>query len=183
MNQFQSFDEILSAIKRRIWLILAITVVGCLFSLNYALGQVKVYEATAVVQIEDAAVPDQLAGAAASTSAAATRGVKLIEQRLMSRDNLFKVVEKHGLFAEDPTITPLERVGLMREAARIEEIRDPSQQFAPGGNAPSGLLISVRLTDAEKAAQVANELMSFVIDQSRDRNVGRARETLDLFAT
>ncbi|WP_121633052.1 GumC family protein [Tropicibacter alexandrii] len=183
MNQFQSFDEILSAIKRRFWVIVIITFIGCLFSLNYALGQVKVYEATAVVQIEDASVPDQLAGASAGNSASATRGVKLIEQRLMSRDNLFKVVEKHDLFADDPTVTPLERVGLMREAARIEEIRDQTQQFAPGGNAPSGLLISVRLTDPDKAAEVANELMTFVIDQSRDRNVGRARETLDLFSS
>ncbi|CUH79418.1 GumC family protein [Tropicibacter naphthalenivorans] len=180
MNQFQSFDEVVSAIKRRIWVILAITFVGCVLSLNYALSQTKVYEATAVVQIEEAAVPDQLAGASAQTDTAG-RGVKLIEQRLMSRDNLFSVVEKHNLFAEDPTVTPLERVGYMREAASIQEIRDQAQAFAPGGNAPSGLLISVRLTDAEKAAEVANELMTYVIEQSRDRNTGRARETLELF--
>ncbi len=180
MNQFQSFDEVLSALKRRMWLILLITFVGCLAALNFALGQIKIYEATAVVQIEDAQVPDQLAGATAANENAARR-VRLIEQRLMARDNLVRIMDKHQLFSDDPMLTVNERIFRMREAARIEEIINSAQPFAPGGNAPSGLLITVRLADPQQAADVANELMYSVIDQSRDRSVGRARDTLDFF--
>ncbi|KUF10172.1 GumC family protein [Pseudoponticoccus marisrubri] len=181
MNQFQSFAEILSALKRRAWVILIVTLLGCVASLYYALNQSKLYEATAVVQIEDARVPDQLAGATAQRTDAARR-VRLIEQRLMSRDNLVRIMEQHALFTEDPSMTMNERIFSMREAARIEEIVNQSQAFAPGGNVPSGLLITVRLGDAEKAADVANELMYSVIEQSRDRSVGRARDTLEFFA-
>ncbi|WP_425097880.1 GumC family protein [Tropicibacter sp. S64] len=179
MNQFQSFDEIKSALKRRAWLIVLITFVGCVLSLNYAISQIKTYEATAVVQIEDARVPDQLAGANAAEDAA--RRVRLIEQRLMARDNLIRIMDKHDLFADDPEMSVNERIFHMREAASIEQIVDPSQIYAAGGNSPSGLLITVRLDDPQKAADLANELMYSVIDQSRDRSVSRARDTLDFF--
>lgn len=182
MNQFQSFDEVLSAIKRRAWIILVVTFVGCLLSLSYALSQIKIYEATAVVQIEESRVPDRLAGATADSENAARR-VKLIEQRLMARDNLLRIMEKHDLFMDDPMMSQNERVFRMREAARIEEIVNQAQSFAPGGNTPSGLLITVRLADPEKAADVANELMTSVIDQSRTRSIDRARDTLDVFLT
>lgn len=182
MNQFQSIGEVLAALRRRAVLVLAVTIVGCLLSLNFALSQDKVYEATAVVQIEDARVPDQLAGASAAQSVDASRRVRLIEQRLMARDNLVGIMEQHSLFANDPRMTMNERIFQMRDAARIEEIVNPNQQYAPGGNVPSGLRITVRLDDPQKAADVANELMASVIDQSRDRSESRARDTVEFFA-
>ncbi len=182
MNQFQSFGEVLSALRRRASVILAITFVGCMLSLYFALSQVKEYEATAVVQIEDARVPDQLAGATAEAEDASRR-VRLIEQRLMSRDNLLPIMEKHQLFSDDPMVTVIERISMMRQAVRIEQIVNNAQPYSPGANVPSGLLITVRLSDPKKAAALANELMYSVIDQSRDRSVGRASDTLDLFAT
>ena len=51
----------------------------------------------------------------------------------------------------------------------------------PAATRPSGLMISVQMDDAQKAADVANELMQSVIDQSRDRSASRARDTLDFF--
>ncbi|GGF62872.1 Uncharacterized protein involved in exopolysaccharide biosynthesis [Mameliella alba] len=180
MSQFQSIGEVFAALKRRALLILVVTFLGCLASLYYAMGQTKVFEATAVVQIEDAQVPDQLAGALAATNDAARR-VRLIEQRLMARDNLVRIMEKHALFSADPTMTMSERVGRLRDSVRIQQLLGQAQSFAPGGNAPSGLMISVQMDDAQKAADVANELMQSVIDQSRDRSASRARDTLDFF--
>lgn len=181
MNQFQSFDEVFSALRRRARIIIAITFVGCMLSLFFALSQSKVYETTAVVQIEDARVPDQLAGATAQAEDAARR-VRLIEQRLMSRDNLVRIMEKHQLFIDDEEMAMNERIFLMREAASVEPIVNRAQPYAPGANVPSGLLITVRLDDAQKAADLADELMYSVIDQSRDRSTSRARDTLQFFA-
>lgn len=181
MNQFQSFGEVLAALRRRAILILTITFVGCLLSLYYALGQTKIYEATAVVQIEDAQVPDQMAGALAANTDASRR-LRLIEQRLMARDNLLRVMDQYALFSGDPMVTLSERLGRMREAVRITPLLNAAQAYTPGGNVPSGLLISVQLDDPQKAADVANWLMQSVIDQSRDRSVSRARDTFSFFA-
>jgi tyrosine-protein kinase Etk/Wzc len=181
MNQFQSVEEIVSALMRRAVMILAITFLGCVVSVYYALSQPKSYQATAVVQIEDAQVPDQLAGASLTDDDAARR-VRLIEQRLMARDNLVRLMDQYDLFSEDPTMTVNQRVNGMRSAARIQEIRTPVPGYGAGGVAPSGLMITVELNDPDKAALVANELMAMVIEQSRDRSVSRARDTVDFFA-
>ena len=180
MNQFQSIGEVLSALRRRSVLILSITFVGCMLSVYFALQQEKSYEATAVVQIEDARVPDRLAGATAA-SEDASRRVRLIEQRLMARDNLMRIMDKHDLFSDNPDMTLNERVYAMRLAARIKPVTNPQQSFSPEGNAPSGLIITVSLNDPDKAAELANELMTSVIDQSRDRSSDRARETVEFF--
>ncbi|MBS0123388.1 chain-length determining protein [Thetidibacter halocola] len=180
MNQLQSFSEAVSALQRRALLICVVTFAGCILSLNFALNQARVYEATAVVQIEDARVPDQLMGAA-NPAEDATRRVRLIEQRLMARDNLVRIMDKHDLFSDDPAMTMNERIFRMREAADIQQIVNRANPYGAGANTPSGLLITVRLSDPDKAATLANELMYTVIDQSRDRSLGRARDTLDFF--
>ncbi|APX22788.1 MAG: chain-length determining protein [Rhodobacteraceae bacterium] len=180
MNQFQSFGEVLAALRRRMFLILLVTVLGCGLSLWVALNQTKIYEAGAVVQIEEGQVPDSLAGASAQNRNA-SRSVQLIEQRLMSRDNLVRLMNNNGLFAGDPTMTVSERVGLMRDAIRIDEIRAETSGYQAMQQAPSGLLITVTLDDPEKAANLANELMYTVIDQSRNRSASSARETLKFF--
>lgn len=134
------------------------TFVGCVLSLQFALSLTKIYEATAVVQIEDARVAAQLASTSVTQADDASRQVRLIEQRLMARDNLMRVMEKHDLFSADPALSMNERVFQMREAARIEEILNRNNQYAPGANMPSGLRMIVRLADSQKATDVANEL-------------------------
>lgn len=183
MNQFQSVEEVLRALRRRAVLIFVVAFVGCVVSVFYALNLPKTYMATAVVQIQDAQVPDQLAGASAAASTDTGRRVRLIEQRLMARDNLVQIMEKYDLFSADPSMTINQRVSSMRNAARIEEIRNPAQGYGASTTPPSGLMITVQLDDPDKAANVANELMSLVIEQSRDFSASRARDTLEFFAT
>ncbi|EBA06349.1 GumC family protein [Sagittula stellata] len=182
MSQFQSVGEVFAALRRRAWVILGIFLVGCVISVDYALMQQKVYEATAVVQIEDARVTSTATGTAADANEASRR-LQLIEQRLMSRDNLVSLMDKYDLFAEDPALNDGERIYMMRQAARITPITRPGPTFSAAAQAPSGLMISVMLPDPEKAAVVANDLMTKVIAESRDRSAEQASETLAFYQT
>lgn len=179
MNQFQSIDEIFAALRRRAWIICLVILLGCGLSVFIALNQTKLYEATAVVQIEDAQVPDRLAGATAPVTDTSRR-VRLIEQRLMSRDNLVNLMEEHGLFTAQPHVTLNERVYRMRQSIQITEIKPNPMNYGVT-EAPSGIMITVTLDDPQKAADLANELMHSVIDESRNRSVTRARDTLAFF--
>ena len=181
MNQFQSFEEILGVIRRRFWVMALIVAAGCAIAVYYALKQTKIYEATSVIQIEAPEVSESLAGAAVRTNDTVQR-VKLIEQRLMSRDNLAKVVEKFDLFNDEPDTSISERVDDMRGSIGIEQILTTAQAWIPGG-VPSALIISVQLTDPEKARDVANDLMYGVIEASRARSIEQAQGALELFAT
>ncbi|MHA6347703.1 GumC family protein [Roseivivax sp. CAU 1761] len=179
MNQFQSFEEVVAAFWRRAWLIVAVALLGSAASVWLALNQKTLYQATAVVQIEDARIPERLTSSAGTAAPGEeSRRVRLIEQRLMARDNLLALMEQYRLFEDEETIN--ERVYALRQAVTLEEIRGNAQPWQTDV-APSGLRISVRLGEAEKAAAVANDLMTAVIRQARERGLARARDTFAFF--
>lgn len=183
MLYFQSFEEVFSAIKRRLGLIVLITFVGCIISLAVALSRIPVYNAIAVVQIEDA----QVAGTNTSVGAMvdnrasldARRTVQLIEQRVMSRGSLVEVMDKYDLFNDIPNMTAAMRLDAMRNSVTVEAI---------GGGEPwqpvqsvSGMVITVNLSDPQKAADVANEMLDRVMQEARSRSVDRAQMEVEFF--
>ncbi|MCK0151698.1 Wzz/FepE/Etk N-terminal domain-containing protein [Marivita sp. S6314] len=185
MLYFQSISEVLSALKRRKGLIVALTLLGCVISLVVALIKEPVYSAIAVVQIEDAQVTGTTStiGAPPDTRSSldASRTVRLIEQRVMSRGSLFEIMEEHGLFADNPSMTPNERITAMRQSILIEAIMS-GEPWQPN-QAVSGMVIYVNLNDAQKAADVANDVLDRVMEEARIRSVDRARFELDFFNT
>ena len=176
MGHLASPRGILRMIFRRLPLILLIIAIGWPASIWFALSRPKLYEATAVIQIETAQVAEQLAGQAMQVGA--DNQLELIKQKLMSRDNLIAMIDEFGLFVGDMPIT--EKVFLLREAATIFELVDQSQGWRPDLT-PSGLVILVRLDDAEKAAAVANSFLDSIVEEARARSEGRAARTLEFF--
>ncbi len=185
MLYFQSFEEVFSALKRRKGLIALITLIGCVISVVVALTRTPVYNAIAVVQIEDA----QVAGTNSSVgsmvdnraSLDARRTVSLIEQRVMSRGSLVEIMESHDLFNEDPSMTLTERLTTMRESVTIQAIL-AGEAWQPSQSV-SGMVIDVNLSDAQKAADVANDILARVMEEARTRSVDRAQVELEFFNT
>jgi len=168
-------------LRRRFWLVLAVAVLGSALSVLYALSQPKVYEATAVIQIETPQVGQDTS--AASTVSDARLRLQLIEQRLMARDHLVAMIDKHGLY-EDAHDLPLAlKVQRLRMAARIEPITVTMPGFAPGATPPSGLSVTVTLGNPDKAALIANDFVQAVIRQNRERRLAVARETLEFYSS
>lgn len=183
MLYFQSLDEVFAAIKRRLWLIMLITLIGCVLSVLIALSQIPVYKATAVVQIEDAQVSSTNSSPGTPTNARggldARRTVRLIEQRVMSRDSLVDIMDTYGLFNDDPSMTVTQRLAQMRESASINPIL--TGETWQTNRSVSGVVIEVDLSDPQTAADVANEIMARVLDEARARSVDRARVELGFF--
>lgn len=174
MNQLGSFSDLKSVLRRRLRLILLVTLIGCALSVHFALKQPKVYEAIAVVQIEDAKIIDTRTG-----QTDAGHRLQLIEQRIMARDNVIEVIEDYGLFAgEDESIGY--KVALFREATTITPVMDSAQPWLTNGS-PTGLTITFTTTDPQKAADVANELLARVVDQGRSRQEDETAQALAFF--
>ncbi|SLN22461.1 Putative tyrosine-protein kinase in cps region [Roseivivax jejudonensis] len=180
MSQFQSLSEVFAALRRRAFLIVLVFVLGCAASVFIASQQGKLFEATAVVQIEDARVTEDMTDSmtAQATGREASRRVRLIEQRLMARDNLIEILDTFDLFPDAVSFS--ERVFMLRSAITLDELRGNAQPWQTDV-VPSGLSITVRLDDPEDAAAVANELMGSVIAQARSRSATRTAETLSFF--
>jgi uncharacterized protein involved in exopolysaccharide biosynthesis len=181
MSQSFSVSNIFAALLRKFWMVFWITTLGTVAAVLLALSRPAIYESTAVIQFELAQVEENLTspGAAQRTTPVETR-LKLIEQKLMSRDSLLEVIEKFGLYAGDAEMTDAQKVTQLRESAQISTLIDPEQAWRPNVQ-PSGLIISVRLEDPQTAADVANELLSRVLIEGKSRRSGRAERTLAFF--
>jgi tyrosine-protein kinase Etk/Wzc len=179
MSAIQSFPDLIRLLHRKLWLIVLVAVVGAILSIIVALNQPKVFQATAVIQIETPQVGSDLAGQTIATDA--NQRLQLIEQRLMARDNLVKVIERHGLFPNARDMPMAEKVHQLRISARITPITVGVPGMGPA-TTPSGLSVTVNLNDPVKAAEVANDFVETVIAENRERRMALVRETFDFFS-
>ena len=176
MGQFFSPRNLLRIVWRRLPVILLILMIGLPMAVYFALNQPRLYEATAAIQIEAPQVV-QSANQAVITSAS-TSEVELIQQQLGSRDHMIEVITRLGLFPEVDSM--IEKVGMLRGAVDITKMIDPSQAFRPDAT-PSGLIITVRLGDADQAALVANDFLDAILNEAEQRSADRAERTLAFF--
>ncbi|MGR3635990.1 MAG: GumC family protein [Shimia sp.] len=178
MDRFQSLGEVLSMLRRRALLWVSVIALGVLISLVYVLSLPREYETSATIQIEQPTIQTG-ESSRGSLNADMLQKLQIVEQRVMARDNLLAIIEKFGLY-RNSGLSDLQKVDLLRRAARVQHITNPQLRWRQDIS-PSALLVTVRMTDAALAANVANELVNNVLDQEEASRSARVRETLDFF--
>jgi uncharacterized protein involved in exopolysaccharide biosynthesis len=175
MGQIQTLEDLINFLRRRLWLILGLSVLGVLASAIYAKSRPDTYESSAVIEVQGPQV------GTGGTSGSAQL-MQSIEQRLTTRDNLLAVIERHGLYADLPALSTEERAALLRQNVTFLPI-------AAAGNATFGtpaqisaIVITARDGDPEKAARVANDFAQSVLDMSSSGQLERARDTVAFYS-
>lgn len=174
MGPIQSIADLVSMLRRRIVPFTLVLSLGLLAGLAYALSQPSVYEATSLIQLRNS-------GLAGDDSLSAARRLQVIEQRLMRRENVLALIEKHGLFADQPALSDDDRLFAFREQNTIRMIDATGAGQGPGTQV-SALLITSRAGNPRQAAQVANDLAASLMAQDaeeRTRTVGELVSFLD----
>ena len=179
MAQIDSVRQAFKALRRRALLVTVLLMIGTGLSLWFAMTRDRVYEAIASVQIETPQIA--VTPGSGTTNPIETR-IRLIEQKLLSRETLLALANEHDLFRGDPTLSDGMRVDMLRDAVHIMRLVDPAQSWRTD-LAPTGLVISVRLHEAQLSADVANALLGLVMREGRDRATRRADNTLTFFET
>ena len=165
-------------IWRRLPLVLTISVVGVLTSFYLIVSSPRIYEASAVIQLDMPAAIDQ----GSDSSLPAARRVQLIEQRLMSRANLRDVIDRLDLFANTPQLSEAQKLTALRSSTRIESIQ------APGVSVDSrmslaAIVITSRAETAVTAAAIANDFADSVVNRDRDNRNLRIQESISFLTT
>jgi uncharacterized protein involved in exopolysaccharide biosynthesis len=173
MGPIASFSDLIRALWRRAGLILAISILGAAASLWFAWTREHSWQSTAIIQIEGPRVANALAGAAETSTATL---IELVEQQVMSRDNIMRLIDEFEPFPAAMSMT--EQVGAMREAVRMVELIDPTLAWRPDAQ-PTGLAISVELGDPQIAADVANAIASSIVGEAQLRIDDRVSSTLE----
>ncbi|MRU16103.1 DUF874 domain-containing protein [Roseovarius sp. A21] len=180
MEQLFSIEEFLDLVRRRIRVILLVTVLGCLLSLFVAMQQTHLYRSSEVIQVKRPKVDDELAPT--TVDRASARRLQLIQQQLMTRGNLLEVGEKYGLFDGMEGLAQTEKVAMIREAVTINGVAAAREGFADDGTV-SVITITATFDSPQKAQQLAHEFATRTIEISANQRLEQARETLNFFTS
>ena len=177
-QQAQLIIEIWRMFLRRFWIMAIIGGLGVGIAAFIAYIMPPVYESEAKILVESQQIPDSLARSTVTTGAA--ERLSLIRQRMMTRDNLQRVIEDLELFDDRTDMTVSQKIESLRNATSLSPISLRGRR-ARGESNVSAFVIKVRFPNAKKAAEIANEFVTKTLNQNLRARKERATDTLEFF--
>ena len=172
--QHGGFEHYFAIAKRRLlYLFVPFVVILVLGSLVVAI-QRPLYQAAGKVLVETQDIPADLVRPTITDTA--NQRIQVIQQRIMTRDNLLEIVKKFGLFpSQQRWMSSSQLLDLMRERTKLKlvDLDLPTQQ----NNLTIAFTLSFDYENAEIATQVANELLTLVLNEDARNRTNRAAET------
>jgi uncharacterized protein involved in exopolysaccharide biosynthesis len=180
----------LGILRRRLLYLIAPAVVVFVAACGLAYLLPPVYEATAKVLVESQQIRADLA--APTVVASASERLQVIQQRLMTRDNLLSVARKFELYPFDRAqLSPTDLVARMQSATQIEllDLDALSQQSGAPPRAARqrqndtaiAFTVAFDYYDPETSARVANQFVDYILQQNLESRTSRAAETSKFF--
>jgi len=123
------------------------------------------YQTAARLLVEEAQI-----GTGASTSVEGAEQLQVIEQRLLTRANMLDIARKFEVFEDASELTPDEIVAGMVNQTRISR--------SAGRNQATLMVISFEARSGQIAANVLNEYLTIVQEESRSSKEDEATSTL-----
>ena len=170
-----TLNDYLAVVRRRAWLL------GSSFALILAAGLLvallipPVYESTGTILVESQQIPTDLV--AVNNNTYADERIEIIRQRVMTRENLLRIIDKYRLFAdESKLLTVSEKIDEMREAITVTLV---NAEVKGRGLATIAFRLSFEHRRPEVANRVANELVTLFLDENIKQRTERASETTE----
>jgi uncharacterized protein involved in exopolysaccharide biosynthesis len=169
----------LAILRRRFMYLLLPAILVAIGGVGVAYIMPPVYNAGATILVESQQIPTDLASPTVTANAA--ERIQVIQQRLLTRDNLLQIASKFNLYKDlGPDTSPSEIVDSMRAAIAINQI--DTARVARQNAGVIGFTVGFQYRDASTAARVTNELVSSILSQNVETRLSRATETSDFFA-
>ncbi len=168
-------DDYLEILRRRWWVILIPTIVGCAGALLYSLRLANQFTSRTLVLVEQQKVPDNYVKSVVTTDIGQRLGT--MQEQILSRTRLQPIIEKFGLFKAEKGKVPLEDlVDRLRRLISVAPIR--SLVSTKEGELP-GFVITFTGNDPRLAQQVCAEITSMFIEENLRLRTQRAEGTTD----
>jgi len=160
----------LALLRRRLWLVGLVTGSFTLLAVLVALMLPPVYRAEAVLLVESERIPGDLAVPTVRTGAA--EQLQIIEQRMLTRANMLETANRFRLY-EGQRLDPTQIVEDMRNRIRLG--------VDLGHNRATLVRLSFDAGEAGIAAEVTNQLTSFILEENVALRTAIASQTVDFF--
>jgi uncharacterized protein involved in exopolysaccharide biosynthesis len=140
-----------------------------------------VYFSEGKILVETQQIPTDLVRP--TVTSAAQERIQVIEQRTTTRDNLVAIADKFNLFPEKRRfMSATEVVELMKKGIKIAPV-DTGLDFKQGTRNPTIVFsVGFESADPQAAAQVANELMTRILNEDLRDRTSRASDTTKFLA-
>ncbi|MGB0440778.1 MAG: Wzz/FepE/Etk N-terminal domain-containing protein, partial [Paracoccaceae bacterium] len=136
-----------------------------------------VYVAQARLVVESEQIPDNLARTTVQTDA--SEQLQIIQQRIMTRDNLLEMSNRLGIYRgegrPDKPMTPDEIVSDLRQRVRI---RTSGGSVARGQSTATIVNVGFNAPTAQMAASVTNEVVTLILDENIQMRTSASGDTL-----
>ena len=181
-NDYQlGLHDYLSILRRRALAMILIFGAVLTAAVVFAYLQPKVYEATSTILVEGPQVQVPVGEGAAQPRPEAR--VNLIQQRLMTRESLIRIADKHQLFPKAGTkgISETTIVQAMRSSIRLDLMGGSGEPWAPRVSSIS-FNLSFQHGDPEKVLAVTRELTDLFLSSNRKDRVDQASRTKEFLS-
>ena len=166
-----------SILWRRLPLILFIWVLitGVGVSVAYLLP--PMYRSEARILVEKPQIPGSLV--TQTVTVTSQEIIQSIQQRMQTRANMLGIAERFNIFANQPDLSPSERVEAMRRNTSFRVINLGDKR----SRAPSATMFTVSFTNEKPrlAARVTNEFVTLIQEQNVKLRTDRATNTAEFF--
>jgi polysaccharide chain length determinant protein (PEP-CTERM system associated) len=183
-EELLGIGDYIAILKRRKMQLIVPAVIILLMSIGLAVGLPSIYRAEATILIEQQEIPSELVRSTV-TSYAGER-IQVISQRVMTTENLGKIIDSYGLYQDqrdDTSITLLAEE--LREDIALEMIS--ADVVDPRSGRPTTATIAFTLAFSSKdpriTQKVTNELVSLYLDENLRQRTQSALETSSFLST
>jgi len=182
-NQESDFKDYFKILKRRRKFFIVPSFVILLLGIFSAVLLPSVYSSSATILIEEQVIPTDLVRSTVTTYA--DQRIQVISQRIMTRSNLSKIIEKYDLYIDERKSDSLEIIlDKMRDRIEVSTISADVVDPNRGGKATQATIAFTLTFNDESpviAKKVANELVSvFLKENIKSRTLSAENATLFL---
>lgn len=161
----------MSVFLRRIYVLVIVAVGVTAAAIYIAMALPATYKADARLLVEAPQIPTNLA--ASTVQVGTGEQLQIIQQRLMTRENLLEIARRLDVFPDVEQMSADEIVSQMREGSRISQF---------GGRSQATLMsVTFSSQSPETAASVVNEYVTRILGENRSLRTALAEQTLDFF--
>lgn len=162
-SNIKSLKDYVNVLARRKWQILITAVVLMPIGVALAFLLPPVYQSSATILIEAQGIPADLVRS--TVTSYADERIQVITQRVMTRANLTRIIEKFDLYAGERAKEPLEAVlKRMRDSVKLTTVSAPTGER--GGEVTIAFTLSFEGPSATMVQQVASELASLYLNEN-----------------
>ena len=173
-----SLKDYIAIIKDRALLLGVSIVVVLAATVGVALSVPPIYQSTGTVLVESQQISPDLVSA--GNNSFADERIEVIRQRVMTRENLLRIIDKYNLFADKGSrFSETDKIEQMRNAIVVATL----STFIKGrGEATVAFTVSYEDKRPEVAKEVADELVTLFLNENIKQRTERATETTEFLS-